>query len=204
MALVLLGALVEGLHIVMERTHRGSAMNKHSETILRGLLPPTNVSLVARLLRTDIGIELLVGGLHVLAYALGLVAVGIVLDGTSAVELRLVHVVRQLHHHAEAKHVGQLGAVGLHGLSHLDASIDINDIRQGKLNTTILDAIRHIHMGFTVTLASTDVQDHQLGRAPEGIIVVHVSTHVIIRNGSPEERLQRSSIAKKVTVADPI
>ena len=75
---------------------------------LIGLLPPANITLRTRFLRSDIRIELLIGSLLIDTDALRFLPVGIVLNRSTTVERALVHIVWQLDYHAEAQHIGHL------------------------------------------------------------------------------------------------
>ncbi len=112
MALVLLVALVQLLNVVMECRHAKlmtTYFNSRSLSVV--LFPPLHIGFQTCLLRADVGIELLVGSLFVneLISELKLTdaKTGKLNDRSTSVEFTPVHVVRQLHHHAETEHVGQ-------------------------------------------------------------------------------------------------
>mgnify|MGYP003208459901 CR=1 FL=1 len=77
MALLLAVAVVKVGHAVMQCRCREQSGVAHfeAEAGVVGLLPPAYVALCTCLLRSDVGIELLVGGLRVQPYALRQLAV---------------------------------------------------------------------------------------------------------------------------------
>ena len=88
MALMLVVAFVEVADVVVQGGRREglARLDVKSCSAVVALLPPTDVGLGACLLRSDVGIELLVGGLLVDADVLRGGAVAIVLDGSAAIE----------------------------------------------------------------------------------------------------------------------
>ena len=99
MALVLVEPLVQVADVIVQcrGIEEVVGIDAQSRSAAIGLLPPAHVTLQSRLLRTYVGIELLVGGLLVDAHALRELAVGVVLHGATSVEAAVVHGVGQLH-----------------------------------------------------------------------------------------------------------
>ena len=104
MSLVLLVALVKCIDGIMQRAGIEWLVGRYldADSLAIGLFPPADVALGACFLRTDVGIKLLVGTLAVDAQTLAVTTVGIVLDGTAAVETAALHRIGHFHHHAEA------------------------------------------------------------------------------------------------------
>ncbi len=105
MALMLAGAVVEGIDGIMERGGRerlGCAYFKAFAGMVE-LTPVADVGLVAGFLRTDVGVELVGHLLAVYAEVGALIAVGVVFAGAAAVELDSVKILGHGHLHAEAE-----------------------------------------------------------------------------------------------------
>ena len=63
-----------------------------------------------------------------------------------------------------------------------------------------MQTVNRIDRHLFALLSGFEIEEYQLGRAPEGIVILNVGSHVVVVDGSPEERFQRSSLAKKVTL----
>ncbi|OAV64902.1 hypothetical protein Barb4_03773 [Bacteroidales bacterium Barb4] len=97
------------------------------------LIPAADVSLCARFLRTVIGVELFIRGLPVVTNVGGVVAIGIVLNGTATVIADVFHFAGHLQLHTEAEQVGYLrGLIGSHLLNNLDSSPAVDGVGKGK------------------------------------------------------------------------
>ena len=96
--------------------------------------PPTDVCFRARLLRTDVGIELFVYGLVINAEVCAVVAVAVILHRPASVVRNVFKILGHDQLHAEAEHVGCLfPLVGHHLLVDLYGSPVVDGIGQVKL-----------------------------------------------------------------------
>ena len=106
MALIFFFTLVKVVDAIVECTCIENIVGSDTEslTCLVCLLPPAEVALGTSLLWADVWEELLVGSLCVDTDVLRILAVDIVFNWSTTVEVALIHVVRQLHEHTEAEH----------------------------------------------------------------------------------------------------
>lgn len=212
-ALRLLHALVEVGNVVVERASvhpRADGLDVDAEALGVGLFPPADVALRATLLRTDVREVLLVGGEAVQADALGELSVAVVLYRSATVPLALVHVVRQVHHHAEAQQVRSLGVGrGLcHGLLHVDGAVAVDLVGECQLGLHV----RHIvtcrdgrrRALALLYLLHGDGGERHIRVVPSLETVLQAGAHVVVGHGAPEVRLQRSALAKHALAVDSV
>ena len=202
---MLLLALVQCQQVVVKGRGREQlvALDAESEAAAVGLLPPAKVAHCTRLLRTNIREEQLVGCRLVYAHVLRELAVGVVLHRSASVPLTLVHVVRQIHHHAEAQHIRYLGTrSSLELLRYVECAVLLSLIGQceGRLYC------RHIVYGSNglALLVGRDRAQVKLWCAPSLKLLLRLCAHIVVGHGTPEVRLKRASLAKERLAANHI
>lgn len=136
MPLLLIEALVQRLDGVVQCRSREGSFGHDAQAVSSCVehVPPAYIGLRARLLRADIGIELLVHALAVYAEVGAVVAVCVVLDRPAAIILYRLERTGHGHLHAETEHVGHFRAL-VHGhlLGNFDGTHVIDHIGQLQL-----------------------------------------------------------------------
>ena len=202
MALSLLQSFVEIRNIVMQSTcvEWFGSREAQSEALCVGLFPPTDVALRPRLLWTDVGIELLVGGLRIDTEPLTALAVNIVLDRSAAIECAAVHVVSQVYLQAEAEQIADLCARRqLHSLCHGHLAARFYLVSHGQLGLHVghvIDCRHHI-----IVLINGDRLEVHGRISPSGKLFLQSGTHVVVGHDAPEVWFQRSTVGQKIAAA---
>ena len=199
MALVLLVALVQVGYVIVQGRSRERLAAHDAQALAIGLslLPPTDARLGTRLLRADVGEELLIGCLAVDAKALRRAAVGVVLVGAQAVELALIHVVGQVELDTEAHQIAHLGTLsGLEGLVNTHLAIGGYIVTQAELALDLGHIVHSLNGGTALAAGSNEALQVDDGVAPSLVATLHGGTHVIIGNGAPEVGAELTVLAQ--------
>ena len=203
MALVFVHSLVEVHDVIVQSRcrERIARLEAQSEAARVGLAPPTDVGLRASLLRTDVGEELVVGRLLNQTDGNAIFAVGIVLDGASAVVFALVEVVRHVHHHTVAEHIADLGILrGGHLLEHMDGTTFDDNVGHHELSLYARHVVcgLHRHLVLLLGLFGGERGESHLGILPGTHAALQTGTHIVIGDGAPEVRTQRATLAQQI------